>query len=98
MVKNIFDPEKFEREGDKEYIIRGITSLNYLKSTPDENPPGIEKLPKQGDAVFKDVSEGTIGLRGRRMPINMHAFQEFIALGVAFSTRTENGYFISGLA
>jgi hypothetical protein len=95
VIKNILDPEQFERQRDQEDVIRRIASLDHLKPPPQINPPGEKTLPKQGAAEFPDVTQGTVSLARRGVPVNMDSLKTLVPLEVARSLWAQHSNCVS---
>src|SRR4051812_42391229 len=92
MIEDVSDAEQFERYGDQDDGIRGITALNDAKAPAEVDPPCIEELPPEGASVFPNISEQTMTmpLFRKRMPINVDAINKCVALLVALAARTQD--------
>src|SRR5215831_12319582 len=62
---------------------------------PQEDPPRIQELPKQGAAVLPQIPYKGLPLSGRRMSVDTDSFEHFVSLEPAFSPGTQDGDFVS---
>src|SRR5215471_19191279 len=98
MVKNELDAEKLKRKGYEEDIVRGITPLDHVKSTPKVNPPGVHNFPKQRTCILPDISQNTIPFPRQWMPVDVDTLQVLVAFQFSFASGTEHRHLISGVA
>src|SRR5579863_1455200 len=90
VIEDVLHTEQFEGERYQENIVRRIASLNHMKASAKVNPPRVEKLPKQRERIFTDVSPSAVSLFSDRMPIYVYSLKKFIAF---FSTLTSGAQY-----
>src|SRR5208283_4076652 len=94
MIEDVLDPQQFERQSNQENIVGRITALNDMKAAPQEYPPSVEELPKEGPAVFPEISQGSVSFFRHRVPVDPNPIDNFVPLLVSFPSGTQYGHFI----
>src|SRR4029453_4019236 len=95
MVKNVLHPNKFKWECNQKNIVGWITTLNNVKSGPQVDPGGIQKLPEQGPSLLPQIPKRSTPLCGRRMSIDADPLDHFIAFGRPFPAGAQYRYLIT---
>ena len=96
VIKNVFNAEQFEWQGNEENIVRRIAALNDMESVSQINPPRVEELPKKRAAVFPYITESAVSLFRHRVPINVNTINESRVLLVhSLPSGTQHGDFVS---
>src|SRR5664280_3823723 len=94
MVEEVLEPHQFEQQGDQENIVGRITSLNDMKTAPQEDPPSVEELPKERPAVFPEKTQGSASFFRQRVPVDPNPIDKFVSLPVSFPSGTQYVHFI----
>src|ERR1035438_1635187 len=94
MIEDVLHPKQFERQSNQENIVGRITALNDMKATPQEDPPGVEELPKKRPAVFPEITQGSTSFFRHRVPVDPNPIDNFVPLLVAFRSGTQYCHFI----
>ena len=97
VVEDIFHAEKFEGEGNHENIVGRIAALDHMETAAQENPPCIEKFPKQCAAVLPQISERGVSSPRHGVPVDMDPFQHFVPLGITLTPGAQNSDFVTVL-
>jgi hypothetical protein len=94
MIEDVFNTENFEWQGDKENVVRRITTLDYMESMAKINPRRVEKLPKEGANIFVQVPQKIISFRRHRVPIDVDPSDHFVT-SHALALGRQHGNFIA---
>src|SRR5215831_14273276 len=94
MVEDVLDAQEFERQDKQENIVGRITTLNDMKSTPQIDPPRVQKFPKQRTRVLAEIAEGTVSFFEHWVPVDMNPVDDFTPLLVALAPGTQYGHLV----
>src|SRR5580704_1090037 len=94
MVENVFHAEQLKDQGHQEDIVRRIAGLNDMEAVPQENPPGINKLPTEGPSVLPQISHRSVAFWGHWVAVDSNAAEHLVA-AFRFTPRTQDCDFVS---
>src|ERR1700728_577365 len=98
MIEDILHTKKLERQRYEKDIVRGIATLDAMKTSCGENPPRVKKLAVQCAPIFPEMPLSSVPFPGQRMPINMHPFEERIPTGISLPARRQTADLIVRIA
>ncbi len=84
--------------GDDEHQVGRIARLHHVEPDLEIGLDAERELPGQRRAVFQRIAESAVGLQRQRMPEHVNAVEDFVALGVLPTERTDHRYRIAGIA
>ncbi len=91
VIKDVFLPYKLERQGDEKDQIGRIAAVNRVESLFAEHAPGEPEFVEQGACVFANITDRRFSFHGKRVSIDVDAFEDFVVGFVALALRTDNG-------
>jgi hypothetical protein len=74
-----------------------IAALENLETAAQEDPPGEEKLPKEGPAELPYVAQWTVAFLDHRVPVNVHSLQTLVSALVALAFGAQDGNLVAVL-
>ena len=91
MIEDIFLPQKLKWQRDEKDQIGRIAAVNSVETVRVEYVASEPQFMTQGARVFVDITERRCAFRGKRVAIDVDAFDDFVTGFVAFGLRTYNG-------
>jgi hypothetical protein len=56
MVKNVFDSEYFEGQGDQKNVVRRVASLNNVEAMPQIDPQCVQEFQSECAGIFGQIA------------------------------------------